>query len=179
MLHDAIGIADPGPRPRYSQRPFPAYRYLPGVHPHPFRDPQGHSHGAERGRGPSPNWRPEEWRTLDDWLFGVDLFNAHYFWEAHEAWEGLWAVVRRGTAPSLLLQGLIQISAALLKAHQRNSAGIRVLSREGLEKLRAVRSPTGSLMGVDLAKAIAAFAAFFGSGEEIPDLERVPVLILE
>lgn len=151
---------------------------MPGVHPHPFRDPEGHSYRSERGPVPDPAWRPEDWRTLDDWLYGVDLFNAHYFWEAHEAWEGLWAVVRRGTAPSLLLQGLIQISAALLKAHQRSPAGIRVLSREGLEKLRAVRSSTGSMMGLDVARVIAAFTAFFAASCEIPDLDKVPVLSL-
>ena len=73
---------------------------------------------------------------LDDWLYGVDLFNRFYFWEAHEAWEGLWAVAERHGAPSLLLQGLIQIAAALLKTHMGALAGACSLSAEGLAKLR-------------------------------------------
>ena len=32
--------------PRYSARPFPAYRYVPGLTPHPRRDASGHSFGA-------------------------------------------------------------------------------------------------------------------------------------
>ncbi|MFQ5661093.1 MAG: hypothetical protein ACE5GZ_11755 [Gammaproteobacteria bacterium] len=31
-------------RPRYTNRPFPSYRYVPGKAPHPTRDPDGHSY---------------------------------------------------------------------------------------------------------------------------------------
>src|ERR1035437_2234874 len=65
--------------------------YVPGVHAHPRRDPTGHSYRPAPQLDRHPPWAPEEWRTLDDWLYGVDLFNRFYFWEAHEAWEGLWA----------------------------------------------------------------------------------------
>jgi hypothetical protein len=95
MLHarkedPAQADLDPGERglPRYSQREFSAYRYVPGVRPHPTRDPSGHSYrSTAQPRHHAPR-DPEEWRTLDDGLYGVDLFNRFYFWEAHEAWEG-------------------------------------------------------------------------------------------
>ena len=78
-------IPDPGGRVRrYSRRPLPAYRYVPRLHPHPVRDARGHSHrgGLKLTRhGP---WSADEWRTLDDWLYGVDLFNRFYFWEAQD-----------------------------------------------------------------------------------------------
>ncbi len=46
--------------PRYSREPFPAYRFVPGEHPHPTRDPAGHSFGRpEAVVPPSPEtWRP-------------------------------------------------------------------------------------------------------------------------
>jgi hypothetical protein len=33
--------------------------------------------------------------TSDAFLWGLDLFNHYYYWEAHEAWEGLWQVADR------------------------------------------------------------------------------------
>ena len=100
---------------RYSMKPLPPYRYLPGLHPHPVANPHGHSHGVPDE--PHPAWDPKEWRTLDDWLYGVDLCNHHYYWESHEAWEGLWLVVPRRSVPHRFLQGMIKLSAALLKVH--------------------------------------------------------------
>ncbi|HYH06531.1 MAG TPA: DUF309 domain-containing protein [Thermoanaerobaculia bacterium] len=43
-------------------------------------------------------------------LPGIDLFNAHQFWHAHEAWEVHW-LVAQGEAREFL-QGLIQLAAA-------------------------------------------------------------------
>src|SRR5437762_2797351 len=85
-------LPDPGARgvPRYASSPLPAYRYVPGRHPHPLRDPLGHSYAASAQAVPAA-WQLQDWPQLDAWLFGVDLFNAFYFWEAHEAWESLWA----------------------------------------------------------------------------------------
>ena len=147
--------------PRYSQRALPAYRYVPGLHPHPVRDPGGHSNP----RVPRPNrhapWSPQDWRHLEDWLYGVDLFNWFYFWEAHEAWEGLWATTARGTAPAHLLQGLIQIAAALLKTHMEVLAGARVLSREGLDKLRRAAATDRSLLGLDIDDTADRFTTYF------------------
>src|SRR2546426_12089964 len=104
MAARLIEIPDPGDRgvPRYSQRPFPAYRYVPGLHPHPQRDPAGHSYQPKPALNRHAPWSIADWRTLDDWLYGVDLFNHFYFWEAHEAWEGLWAAVERETPPALM-----------------------------------------------------------------------------
>ena len=41
---------------------------------------------------------------------GIELFNAHRFWDAHEAWEQLWLVA--AGEEKLFLQGLIQLAAA-------------------------------------------------------------------
>ena len=175
-------IPDPGERGvRYSQRPLPAYRYVPGLHPHPIRDPRGHSYEPVPTLNRHTPWSVDEWRTLDDWLYGIDLFNRFYFWEAHEAWEGLWAAVERDAAPSLMLQGLIQIAAALLKTHMGVVLGVRTLSAEGLDKLRRAGALQPELLGLDLRETAARFTAYFRPLErdELPSLgAHVPLLRL-
>jgi len=176
-------IPDPGDRGvrRYSQRPLPAYRYVPGLHPHPTRDARGHSYEARLTLNRPVRWSADEWRTLDDWLYGVDLFNRFYFWEAHEAWEGLWATAERDQAPSLLLQGLIQIAAALLKTHAGVLAGACRLSAEGLRKVRRAAALQPTLLGLDLGHTVARFSTYFAplACAELPRIAHdVPMLRL-
>jgi predicted metal-dependent hydrolase len=54
---------------------------------------------------------------------GVDLFNEAYLWEAHEAWEEVWNAVARGSLPGRMIQGMIQVAAALLKLHMEVPRG--------------------------------------------------------
>lgn len=108
---------EPAPVRRMPLRPLPPYRYLPGHGPHPFRHPAGHAYIG--GQAPqAPLWQPSLAPELDPlWLWPMDLFDQRYFWEAHEAWEGLWHQLPRETKRAQLLQGLIQVSAAVLKSH--------------------------------------------------------------
>jgi len=71
-------------------------------------------------------------------LRGVRLHERGDYWEAHEAWEGLWREAPREET-RLLLQGLIQVTAAfhkLLVQHDGDAA-LRILDR-ALEKLDRV-----------------------------------------
>lgn len=176
-------LPDPGDRGvhRYSTRPLPAYRYVPGLHPHPVRDPRGHSYQPVPALNRHAPWTIDEWRTLDDWLYGVDLFNRFYFWEAHEAWEGLWAAAERETAPALVLQGLIQIAAALLKIHMGVISGARVLSAAGLDKLHRGAAVRPTLLGLDVEDSAARFVSYFAPLEQhqLPAITaQVPLLRL-
>jgi len=159
-------IAQPKPFdpqwPRYCpERAFPPYRHVPGVTPHPIRDPRGHSFGHEDD-DELVNL-PENWRDVEDYLYGVDLYNFAYWWEAHEAWEGLWNKTEDDCR--LFLQGLIQVSAALIKWHMRTLGGIRSLSTAGREKIRQVRhrleDPRGVYMGIDLNTYLDTTDTFF------------------
>ena len=95
-------------RPRWlPQKTFPPYAYLPGREPHPVRDPTGHSYHVE----PFPV-AAEASLASDIFLWGLDLFNHGYYWEAHEAWEGLWQVADRDGPLRMLFKGLILLSAA-------------------------------------------------------------------
>ena len=90
-------------RPRWlPQKSFPPYAYLPGREPHPVRDPTGHSYHVE----PIPV-AAEASLGSDVFLWGLDLFNHGYYWEAHEAWEGLWQVADRDGPLRMLFKGLI------------------------------------------------------------------------
>ena len=96
-----------------SEKPFPSYAYLPGRDPHPTRDARGHSFGGEKKR--HPYLPAESWRENEEYLFGVDLYNHGYLWEAHEAWENLWHPAKHDAEQAGFLQGLIQCTAASLK----------------------------------------------------------------
>lgn len=183
MADGLENIPDPGERsvPRYSTRTLPAYRYVPGLRPHPTRDPRGHSYEPAPRRSRHPAWDPENWGTVDDWLYGVDLFNRFYFWEAHEAWEGLWATSARGSAPSLLLHGLIQIAAALLKVHLGVVGGAQRLSAHGLDKLRRAAAAQRHILGLNLDTVVRAFTRYFAplQHNELPRIgTHVPALRL-
>lgn len=148
--------------PRYCPgRSFPLYRHLPGVTPHPLSDPAGHSYGLEE-----PELTPltgANWRTNEEYLFGFDLFNYSYWWEAHEVWEGLWQLAPYSSPERLFLQGFIQLSAALLKWHQRILGGVQKLSTPGLAKLRLVleSSPKEVVFGVLLPEYVVRMEVFF------------------
>jgi predicted metal-dependent hydrolase len=111
---------------------------VPGRNPHPTADPRGHSYVGGGHGEPASAWRAEAWRELDEYLYGCDLYNHAYWWEAHEAWEALWRAAPLESVERHYLQGLIQISASQLK--------LFVGDVRGVERLMA--SSSGHLAGV-------------------------------
>ena len=143
-------------------RSFPPYAFLPGRDPHPTRDPAGHSFGHEDA--PPPHVAPSGWRESEAYLWGVDLYNHAFLWEAHEAWEGLWHVSKSDRIQAMFLQGLIQCSAAWLKIPMGQPQGVQRLSALALEKLEEVsRTGGGTYMGLALAPFRSAVRAFADS----------------
>ncbi len=110
---------------RFTDRPLPAYRHVPGETPHPTRDPEGHSYGAPEPAPPSLD--ETDWRECETYLYGLDLFNLGYWWECHEALEGLWHASGHGSAAGQCLQALIQCAVAHLKKERGNLRGARKL----------------------------------------------------
>ena len=112
----------PAPRPRrrlLPERPFPPYAYLSGRFPHPVRDPRGHSYQPASG---SPSVGATDPNAV---VWGMDLFNHGYYWEAHEAWEAPWRAAERDTPERNLLQGLILLAAMGLKLRERKLEAAR------------------------------------------------------
>lgn len=91
---------------------------------------------------------PAQWRTSEAYLLGCDLYNHAYWWEAHEAWEGLWRVVPNPSRQRRFLQGLIQVSAASLKLRMGHLRGVREL----LTRSRGHLQPTLDQMSDDTTR---------------------------
>jgi len=146
---------------RYSSIDFPPYRYVPGIHPHPTNSPEGHSYGIEDGE--HEKWDSDLWKDNEDYLFGIDLYNYHYYWEAHEAWEGLWITAVRNSSEHRFLQGLIKCGAALLKIRMANYeiqdlVGSRNLSKSGMSLLSQVGP--NEFMGLDIPNFLKEYDSF-------------------
>lgn len=157
-------------------RPFPPYAFLPGRDPHPVRDPEGHSYGEEEG--PAGYFDARDWRVNEDYLYGIDLYNHGFLWEAHEAWEGLWHVAKPDEHQALFLQGLIQCTAAVLKVRMGQPRGLARLGALGLEKLTTVaRAHGGSYMGLDVFSFVAELQAFVDHAPS--EVDGRPLLELE
>jgi hypothetical protein len=121
-----------------SDRTLPASRFIPGLSPHPDRDPETGriARGSPRVHA---SWTPEQWPSLQAYLRGIDLFNRWYFWEAHEAWEPLWRAHHPQSDPARFIQGLITSAAALLKIRMGQSRSGRTLSAAAGERLSSFR----------------------------------------
>lgn len=156
-------------------RDFPPYAFLPGKDPHPTRDPRGHSFGHEE---PAVYLPAERWVENEDYLYGVDLYNHGFLWEAHEAWEGLWHLAKRDPLQADYLQGLIQCAAACLKVRMGQPRGVERLTALGTEKLERVASAAdATFMGLDLDAWIPRIRAFADSAPE--SIDGRPPLQLE
>lgn len=132
--------------PRYTNRNLPAYRFLPGQTPHPRRHPQGHSFAQ-----PEPQPRPfelERWMASEDYLYGIDLYNWTYWWEAHEVFEAFWHAYGRRTPAGNFFQALIQCAVANLKHELGDEQATRNLVSRALARLR--QGPD-HYMGLDTA----------------------------
>ena len=136
-------------RPRYTDRPLPAYRHVPGKTPHPTRDPEGHSY--DRPPVSLPDLNHENWRKSEEYLFGIDLFNEGYWWECHEVLEGLWHASEIGSEAGHVLQAVILCAAAHLKVQTEQPVGARRLFDHSL---RHAKWSGSRKLGLDLEALI-------------------------
>ena len=74
--------------------------------------------------------------TSEDYLYGIDLYNGSYWWEAHEVFEGFWHAYGRETTAGNFFQALIQCAAAHLKRELGNEPATSKLVASGLARLR-------------------------------------------
>ena len=125
---------------------LPPYSYVPGHGlPHPVNDPAGHLY---RDRN-SPHEPPVTAATLADeprCLYALDLFNAGFYWEAHEAWESFWNVLGRTSPEARFVQGLIHLAAACVKIREGKPSGVTRHTKRARELLgdRQARPANGT-----------------------------------
>ncbi len=132
--------APESPLPRRTTRPFPARRHVPG-------------------EGPVPTL--EGFVPDVDFAWGCDLFDARFYWEAHEVWEAEWRPLR-GTPEAELLRGLICAAASVIKHHQGHPDGARRLRERAA---RAFEEAGGLDRGLDLPELLHRVRRFAEGGE--------------
>lgn len=148
---ETVEPAAPDPAwPRYTFKPFPPYRFIAGLNPHPRRNPKGHAYG--RPEVPPPYVPPDRWRENAHYLYGIDLYNYAYWWECHEELEGLWHLTGHKGPEGQYLQGIIQVAAANLKRHVGALDGSRRLAKEAIQRLASVGQRV--FMGLELGPFI-------------------------
>ncbi len=167
---------DPLPLRRATTSPgiglFPPYAYVPGHGPHPVVHPAGHSHGAPIRTIPAVT--EENWVGHKEYQDGIALFNAGYFWEAHETWEGAWRATPEPRVRSLL-QALIQLAAAIVKMREGRFGGVPAFAGRIREKLASMAAglPRGQrIVGVDPGEIEVALRAVEAAalGEDVESL---------
>ena len=137
---------------RYSSKPLPSYRHIPGMTPHPVSDVNGHSYNKPKEK--IIQISENNWRNNEIFLYAIDLFNFKYFWEAHETLEDLWKIEKPDSLMKLFLQGIIQISAAYLQWIRSIYGGVNKLNTNGNEKLMKVQDSKTIMCGIDLSRLI-------------------------
>jgi predicted metal-dependent hydrolase len=135
----------------------------PRKNPHPVRDPAGHSYHVE----PIPV-AAEASLSSDAFLWGLDLFNHGYYWEAHEAWEGLWQVADRDRPLRMLFKGLILLAAAGVKIREGKNAAAQRHATRAATLLRQLMKVPDRAFESALGMSPAALAEFAEAATRIP-----------
>ena len=107
-----------------------------------------------------PDLNQAAWTECDDYLYGIDLFNAGYWWECHEALEGLWHAAGHDSPAGHALQTVIQCGAAHLQYADKPRGARRLVTYAQ----RHANLVGDCDLGVDLAATIAATDVFLSSG---------------
>jgi hypothetical protein len=100
---------------------------------------------------------------------GVAVYNAGEYHAAHDAWEDYWLGLERGTDDERLLHGLIQFTAVVYHARERNWQGVAGLVESATEYLADLPD---EYRGIDVAAVRSALARFGADPERI---ERAPL----
>ncbi|MFN7972153.1 MAG: DUF309 domain-containing protein [Acidobacteriota bacterium] len=146
---------------------LPPYRHTPGLSPHPRADPRGHSYGHKEP-APTDLTSPDDWRRCRTYLHAIDLYNNGYWWECHEALEGLWIAAGKFSIQALFFQAIIQAAAANIKWHLQNQSAAKLLTRQSGEKLQKVMGRGAAdgrtYMGLDVRDFLDRLEGFHTAG---------------
>jgi hypothetical protein len=91
--------------------------------------------------------------------YGLHLYAAGYFWEAHEVWEPVWMACRPTGRPRALLAGLIQLANAALKRDMGQPQAAARLRSAARRHLADAAVGGSNLMGVSIDDLIRALDA--------------------
>ena len=91
--------------------PLPGYKHLPGKNARPV---DGLLEAIAETA--SAVTKDASYRSNAAWLYGIRLFNNGFYWEAHEVLETVWNNAAPNSREKHLVQGVIQMANAQLKA---------------------------------------------------------------
>jgi hypothetical protein len=89
---------------------------------------------------------------------GIAIYNAGEYHAAHDAWEDHWLDLERGTDDERFLHGLIQFTAAVFHARNRNWSGATGLAESAGEYLAALPADYRGVNVGAVREALAALA---------------------
>lgn len=141
--------------------PLPTHAYLPGQTP---RHPEGTfdqlRESARAGMSAAALARSAAFRA------GLYYLEKGYFWEAHELLEPVWMALPHGMPERHVLQALIQLANARLKARMQRPRAVARLGAMVLRHLEDCRDAGGGawVMGVALAPIRAEAEAMAAGG---------------
>ena len=88
----------------------------------------------------------EDLKATLAWQAGLVFYDKGYFWEAHEVLEPVWMATPRNSAEHQLVQGIIQLANAALKARMKRPNAALRLCGKARDHIRAARSAGGDLV---------------------------------
>ena len=142
---------------------LPTEAHVPGLTPRPRASPAFDAAAA----APAVT-NPARWRENAAHLYGLRLYDAGFFWEAHEVLEPVWAGAAPNSRARALVQGLIQLANACLKLRMERPRAAERLAHIAADHLAGAGS--GEVMGIDAAALAAAcldFAVILGSAYSV------------
>lgn len=152
---------------------LPPHAYVPGLRPRP-----SHLQGDAR-EPPSAPLDPEAWRDSPAYVRGIELFEHGYYWEAHEAWEGLWIAAGRKGPVAELLRGLILLAAAGVKIRQGRGTGAATLGARARGCFERVRQQHGTQLAGVVLEELLAFADYVqAEGPMLPGAPEADVAVV-
>ena len=101
---------------RFTHYKLPTIPYTPGKTERPTLDPLENEEVTPQPISKLPTY------NNPFFLYGLDLFNNGFYWEAHETWEELWHL-EDSILHKRMIQGFIQLAASMVKRNQGNSDG--------------------------------------------------------
>ena len=128
---------------------WPDHAYTPGKndrHPEDFFD--------EIKNSVSTGMTANEISQSRAYLFGFELFDQGFYWEAHEVWEPVWLALPDSAQEKFFVQALIQTSNAYLKLRmEKPKAALRLcgIAREILckcQKQKVMGCEQGAVLSV-------------------------------
>lgn len=132
-------------RTRQASAPLPAYRHLPGVNTRP----EGGIVEEMAALAPGVT-DPAAAAANPAWGYGLRLLRHGYYWEAHEVLEPVWFNAAPNSRERFLVQAVIQLANALLKAELgRRNAALRLAVIAGDLFAEAAGEGGGAVMNAD------------------------------